>query len=220
MEKAISREDWVQVGMYRCSSWGHCCQTWWQLVESHKKQVRVEERNWDIVCGWFFGWWSPPSSTERSEPAGNRLLHECPREPSCPTFKIFAAPVVPTPAFWVRWKMAKREKGEHWWKSKCSPLPIPELVLQWARKPVSLHMHSHPSTGNSHVRSTMKFMQFFPSFTGGLKYVVGWRQHLWCVEWRCFVWRGPACRELSSATVLINDTFGKHSLQRKHLSHS
>lgn len=147
--------------MYRCSSWGRSCQPWRQLLESRKKQVRVEERSRDTVCGCLFGWWSPPGSTERSEPAGNRLLHECPQEPSCPTFKIFAAPVVPTPAFWVRWKKEKGEKGEHWWKSKCFPLPLPERVLQWARKPVSIRRHSHPSAGNSHISSTMKFMQFF-----------------------------------------------------------
>lgn len=151
MEKASSREGWVQLGMYRRSSRGHSCQAWLQLVESHRKQVRLEERNRDGVCGreWFFGWRRASSPLWRSEQVGNRLLHERPREPGCPTFKTFAAPAVPTPVFWVRWKTGKRERSEHRWKSKrCHP-PLLRLVLQAGQgKPVSVHTHSHPNASH------------------------------------------------------------------------
>lgn len=52
--------------------------------------------------------------------------------------------------------------------------------------PVSVHVHSHPNASHrklSHQEHS-KVHAVFSVFTGGLKYVVGWRQHLWCVEWR------------------------------------
>lgn len=151
MEKAISREGWVQLGMSQRSSRGHSCQARLQLVESHRKQVRLEERNRDGVCGreWFSGWWRASSPLWRSAQVRNGLLHERPREPACPAFKTFAAPAVPAPVFWARWKMGKRERSEHWWKSKRCHLPLLRLMLQAGQgKPVSVHTHSRPNASH------------------------------------------------------------------------
>ena len=109
-----------------------------------------------------------------------------------------------------------------------SPPPGPDVTASQG-KPVSVHVHSHPNASHrklSHQEHNEVYT-VFSIFHSCLKYSAGRRQHLWSVEWRCFVLRGPACRDSvtsshsvtksSLLTVFIKDNFGKHFLQRKHL---